>query len=381
MVEEIIIKVLTASWDILVESSGYILFGFFIAGLLKAFVPEDLVAKHLGKGKFSSVFKASAFGVPIPLCSCGVLPAAAGLREQGASKGATASFLISTPETGVDSIAVTWALLDPVMTVLRPVSAFLTAISTGIAVNLLGKDKPEKPDQKPDPKIDQKPEMLPMMQQTCSSGCACAPVKKESLSLMQKLSMGMRFAFGDLFEDISKWFIAGVLIAGAITAFVSPAWIEAYLGSGLLSMIAILLIAVPLYVCATASTPIAAALALKGLSPGAALVFLLAGPATNAASLTVVTKIIGKKGAVIYLMSIIISTLLLGVATNVVYGALGMNISSWIQENAHNEHGIAAIAFTVVLLGLITKSLIPGTLFKSDKKKKNSSQMAVQHKH
>lgn len=142
MIETMVIKIAVACWGILVESSGFILFGFVVAGLLKAFVPEDLVAKHLGNGDASSVLKASAFGVPLPLCSCGVLPAAAGLREQGASKGATSAFLISTPETGVDSVAVTWALLDPVMTVFRPVSAFFTATLTGLVVNLLDNKRP-----------------------------------------------------------------------------------------------------------------------------------------------------------------------------------------------------------------------------------------------
>ncbi|MBI9090887.1 MAG: permease [Desulfobacterium sp.] len=142
MIETVIIKIAVACWGILVESSGFILFGFVVAGLLKAFVPEDIVARHLGNGDAASVLKASAFGVPLPLCSCGVLPAAAGLREQGASKGATSAFLISTPETGVDSVAVTWALLDPVMTVLRPVSAFFTATLTGLVVNLLDSKEP-----------------------------------------------------------------------------------------------------------------------------------------------------------------------------------------------------------------------------------------------
>lgn len=134
---DIAARTASASWNILVESSGFILFGFFIAGLLKAFIPDNFILKHLGTGNVSSVVKASLFGIPIPLCSCGVIPAAAGLREQGASRGAVTSFMISTPETGVDSIAVTYALLDPVMTVIRPVAAFLTAMVTGLMVNLL----------------------------------------------------------------------------------------------------------------------------------------------------------------------------------------------------------------------------------------------------
>lgn len=347
MFNDYIIKICLASWEILLESSGFILFGFFIAGLLKTFVPENLVAKHLGKRKISNILKASAFGIPIPLCSCGVIPAAAGLREQGASKGATASFLISTPETGVDSIAISWALLDPVMTILRPLSAFLTAITTGILVNFFDHDNKEKI----------KPSLIPIEPSSC--GCGCSPAtNKENQSLWQKLAGGMKFAFGDLFEDIGKWFIAGVVIAGIITTFLSPALIETYFGTGIFSMLAVLLIATPLYVCATASTPIAAALALKGLSPGAALVFLLAGPATNAASLTVISKILGKKTAGIYLASIIICSLLLGISTNYIYYYLGLDVMSWVQEAGNQNHGILPLIFTIILILLLTISII-----------------------
>ena len=134
----IIKSIIASSWDVLVNSSAFIIFGFTIAGLLKAFLPQDFVSRHLGKGKYLSVIKASAIGVPLPLCSCGVLPAAAGLKQNGANSGATAAFLISTPETGIDSVAVSWALLDPIMTVFRPIAAFITAIATGFAINILG---------------------------------------------------------------------------------------------------------------------------------------------------------------------------------------------------------------------------------------------------
>jgi len=138
--------ILRACWQILIESAPYVLFGFFAAGLLKVLVPDDIVARHLGGNGRNAVIKASLFGIPLPLCSCGVIPAAIGLRKQGASKGATASFLISVPETGVDSMAITWALLDPLMTLLRPVSAFITAICAGLWINRLPQQaEPEPP--------------------------------------------------------------------------------------------------------------------------------------------------------------------------------------------------------------------------------------------
>jgi len=137
---DLIVGVFLESWDVLVESAPYVLFGFFAAGILKAYLPEQMVAKHLGDNSTSSVIKASLFGIPLPLCSCGVIPAAIELRKQGASKGASASFLVSVPETGVDSIAITWALLDPVMTIVRPISSFFTATLTGLFINRLPED-------------------------------------------------------------------------------------------------------------------------------------------------------------------------------------------------------------------------------------------------
>jgi uncharacterized membrane protein YraQ (UPF0718 family) len=183
---DLIVQILLESWEILLDSSVYILFGFLVAGLLKAFLPENLVSSHLGNGSFGSVVKASAIGVPIPLCSCGVLPAAAGLREQGASKGAASSFLISTPETGVDSIAISYALLDPIMTVIRPVAAFITAITTGLIVNFIDKE-----DEKKDPE--------PFKMDMTDCGCGCSGSSKrepEKKALVSRLKGGLDFAFG-----------------------------------------------------------------------------------------------------------------------------------------------------------------------------------------
>ncbi len=355
MIETIIVKTAVSSWAILVESSGFILLGFVMAGLLKAFVPGDLVARHLGNGDAASVLKAAAFGVPVPLCSCGVLPAAAGLRNQGASRGATSAFLIATPETGVDSVAVTWALLDPVMTVLRPVAAFFTATVTGLMVNFLDRENLQNNDKK-----SEHPPAFPMDSMSCGGGCGCAaPKPAERPGLWQRLVNGMGFAFGDLFADIGPWFLGGIVLAGLITTFLSPEIVQRYLGDGIFSMVAMMVVAVPLYVCATASTPIVAALALKGLSPGAALVFLLAGPATNAASLTVVTRILGKKATVIYLGAIIGCSLGMGMMANTIYAWIGIDITAWVQPESLEEHGIAAKAMAVLLLVLISRTFVP----------------------
>ncbi len=167
--------------------------------------------------------------------------------------------------------------------------------------------------------------------------------------------------------DIGKWFLAGVVIAGTISAFLSPQLVESYLGQGFLSMVIMLMVAVPLYVCATASTPIAAALAMKGLSPGAALVFLLAGPATNAASLTVVSRIIGKKATMIYLGSIVICSLGLGIAANYIYGVMGLSVTNWVFGNSGESHGLFSLISSLVLIGLIVRTFIQNWVSKKHK--------------
>lgn len=339
----IVFHILSASWAVLLDAAPWVLFGFLVAGLVKAFVPEKLVAAHLGRG-LSSIVKASAIGVPIPLCSCGVIPAAAGLKKQGAGKGAISSFLVSTPETGIDSIAITWALLDPLMTLLRPVAAFVTAIATGIAVNFTEKGEPAA-----EPPSDVAPSGA-----CCSCGCSHNSVEKPGV--VQKIRSGLSFAFGELLGDVGGWLFGGVLLAGLISVFVSGQLVERYLSNDIIAMLMMLAISVPMYVCATSSTPIVAALALKGISPGAALVFLLAGPATNAASLPVIAKLLGKRGAAVYLAVIVVMSLLFGILANHLYGWLGLNPKSWVNGGAHEEGGVFAIASALLLALLVARS-------------------------
>lgn len=362
---ESIFTIAGACWDILLDSAPYVLLGFFIAGLLKAFIPGRFIHNHLGGGRMAGVFKASLLGIPIPLCSCGVIPAAAGLKAQGADRGAVASFMISTPETGVDSIAVTWALLDPVMTVIRPVTAFMTAMLTGVGITLFDREgQPAKSIEIPDtshqsktPGISQHDfgDMLPMAPSGCDKSC-CAP-SGNSTSRGRRLRSGLAFAFGDLLTDIGPWLLFGIGLAGVITVWVSPDFIETWLGDGIGAMLIMILVATPLYVCATASTPIAAALALKGLSPGAALVFLMAGPATNAATITVVYKLLGRRAVGIYLGIIVVSSLIMGMAVNGLYRMLGLDIMNWVHGDTHASGGPLAVASAVLLLFLILKPM------------------------
>jgi uncharacterized protein len=348
MVQDFLLQFLAEGWEILVEAVPYLVLGFFMAGLLKAYIPDDWVAKHLGKSGFWNVIKAALIGIPIPLCSCGVVPTAAGIRKQGASKGATASFLVSTPETGIDSIAITYGLLGPVMMVIRPLSALITAITAGLSVNLFDKSDDL-------PKLDEKttdccsnsgsqsatPVELTMVDPSgvgndcCGKyaetaddhiepmggggSCGCGTTSNKHLTVFEKFKIGMHFAFVDLVKDTALWFMIGIALAALISMFLSPEMIETYFGNQYLSMLLMLAIATPLYVCATSSTPIAAAFLMKGISPGAVLVFLLAGPATNAASIAVINKVIGKKATTIYLANIMIVSVMIGLTVDALF--------------------------------------------------------------
>jgi uncharacterized membrane protein YraQ (UPF0718 family) len=249
-----------------------------------------------------------------------------GLKAKGATKAATLSFLVSTPESGVDSIALTYALMDPILTVARPLSAFLTAILAGISEAFFGRQE--------EPELEPAPPSLPL----------------ETPPLSSRLRMGFDFAFGSLIRDLAPWLAAGIVAAGAVTALVPEGWIEAHIGGGFSSMLAALALGVPMYICATASTPLAAALILKGLSPGAALVFLLSGPATNAASIVVLWRQLGWATTARYLASISVGALSMGLILNAVYDALGIQAASSLRPAAAESHSLDL--FWVALLAL-----------------------------
>ena len=338
------LDILRNCWEVLLASAPWVLIGFAIAGLLKGFLPPTLIARQLGNNRFASVFKASLFGVPLPLCSCGVIPAAISLRKQGANKGSTAAFLISVPETGVDSMAITWALLDPIMTAVRPVAAFITATIAGGLINLL-----------PDAT---NPESSPLPGgENCGCTSTCNTLQNPGKTTFQeKLNSGMQFAFGELLEDIGKWLVLGIFIAGVFSTLLPENFFATYLSSEWSGLLIMLLAGIPLYICATASTPIAAALVLKGLSPGAALVFLLAGPATNLATITIIYRFLGRRATVIYLLAIAICSLLLGWLTNRWYLASGSSILNWTTGNQVDNHASWSVIAAVLLLGLLLRA-------------------------
>jgi uncharacterized membrane protein YraQ (UPF0718 family) len=276
------------------------------------------------------------------------LPAAVSLRKQGATNGATTAFLISTPESGVDSISITYALLDPIMTIARPVVAFVTAAVAGITENFFGAG-------------NQKTKIVPDLScpvDGCCDGQNCTPEEhRRHHTFREKLFAGMRFALGDLWADLAGWFLVGLVLAGLITVIIPADIFSNYLGSGLPAMLLMLIIGIPLYICATASTPIAAALILKGVSPGAALVFLLAGPATNMASLTVLTGVLGKRATGIYLASIAVCAVLFGLAVDQVYASLGISAQAMAGQASEIVPEWAGWMGALVILGMSVKPI------------------------
>jgi HflK protein len=288
------------------EGSFYILVGFVIAGVLSELVPDRLVAKHLGGENLRSVAVAALFGAPLPLCSCSVLPAAAGLRRQGASRAATVSFLISTPETGVDSIALTYGLLGPVMAVVRPVVAIITSIVAGlVSIGIPDDESGDRTFEAELAELDAHDHGA----DTCGDdgcaqeGAAAATERSDDAGRLRRI---LRYAFVTLLDDIAFWMLIGIVLSGILSAALPDDFFSRVIGweGGLVPMIAMALVGVPLYLCASASTPVAAALLAKGLSPGAALVFLLTGPAASAASIAVVGKMLGRRRLRAYLGSI-----------------------------------------------------------------------------
>ncbi|MDE5555547.1 MAG: SO_0444 family Cu/Zn efflux transporter, partial [Muribaculaceae bacterium] len=277
------------------EMAPYILLGLLIAGLLHAFVTPNLMSRHLAQPGWKSVVKAALIGVPLPLCSCGVLPTAIAMHRNGASKSATSAFLISTPQTGVDSIAATWSLLGPAFAILRPIAAMTTALFGGVAVSASEKSSVNAPQ---------------------AVACSINTPTENKKSFLTKLGEAFRYGFYDMVRSIGGWLVGGLLIAALITEFVPTDFFASLAEYPLLAMLAVVAVAVPMYVCATGSIPIALSLMLKGLSPGTALVLLMAGPAANFASVTLLTRELGRRAAAIYIASIVVGAILFGLAAD-----------------------------------------------------------------
>jgi uncharacterized membrane protein YraQ (UPF0718 family) len=342
------------TFNLIADASVYLLIGFFFAGLIHAYFPREKIHKYFGGATFRSVWNAGILGVPLPLCSCAVIPTAAELRKRGAGRGATLAFLISTPETGADSIGISFALLDPLLAVFRPISALITALSAGIGANFLEK--------RPNTGAAVLPTAVSAASDDCSDDC-CAGTDRNSGKPpadppIKRLQGALVYAFGELLDDIAVWLLIGFIAAALVAVVLPDQFFAKDIGSGLPPMILMMLLGIPLYMCATASTPIAAAMLLKGLSPGAALVFLLVGPATNIGSLLVLSRYFEKKYLAIYLAAIILMSLLLGGVLNFLYAFFDINIRASLGSGAEIIPQWLEYIGAAVLIILLLRSFV-----------------------
>ena len=301
---------------ILTEMAPYLMLGFFFAGLLHLLFPKKRVRKYMGQNNFRSIFNAAMLGVPLPLCSCGVIPTGISFYKHGASKASTVSFLISTPQTGVDSIFVTYSMLGLPFAVIRPIVAFVTGLFGGMVTRKVDPETNDKNLQNNE-NGDELPE-----------------------GFLPRIKEMFRYSFIEFLQDISNWLIIGLLIAAIISVFVPNDFFADRIPNDFIGMLVILIISIPVYICATASVPVAAVLMLKGLSPGAALVLLMAGPATNAATITMIGKVLGKKSLIGYLGAIITGALLSGLFIDYFLPQEWFRVSEHFNHMGHAHSGM-----------------------------------------
>lgn len=326
------------------EMAPYLLLGFLLAGLMHAFIPRQIYSQYLSQPNFRSVLLAALFGVPLPLCSCGVLPTAMGLRREGGSKGATVSFLIATPQTGIDSIVATYSLMGLPFAIIRPIVAFVTAIFGGALVNRF------------EPQSTLSASEANM---TKANECSCSTQCNESESFLHRLRSALSYGYVEMMADIGKWLIIGLIVAGMITALVPDQWFEVFKDNSMLSILLVLAISVPMYVCATGSIPIAVALMLKGLTPGAALVLLMAGPACNVASLLVINKVMGRRTLLLYLLAIVGGAIGFGLGIDYLLPRHWFTLGLSMQEGCCTTEGLGtfSILCAILLMGLLINAL------------------------
>jgi uncharacterized membrane protein YraQ (UPF0718 family)/copper chaperone CopZ len=338
----ILTNILNESISLWLAVAPYLVLGLFIAGILHVFLGSNFIVRHLGGSTLGSIVKATLFGIPIPICSCGVIPVAASLKKEGASTSATLSFLVSTPTTGVDSIFATYSLMGPLFAIFRPVAAFISGMFIGFFNHLWNREKTQ-------------------------------PIQSHSthsISTVFKLKEVFHYGFVELAQDIGKWLLIGVVIGGILSAVIPREFLITYFSNPILQIVVMLVIAIPLYVCATGSIPIATALIQKGISPGAALVFLIAGPATNTVTLSFVRSKLGKRAFFLYVTGIIITSVIMGLLFNLLFKVMGGNVTMI------SPHGGMLPSWIQVVAGVLLLLTIAKGLFR--KVKNNDTKMTYE---
>ncbi len=326
-----ILDFLNNLWTVTESLGIWFLLGLLIAALMHGFVPDSLFKRWLGKNSFLNVIKAAFIGVPMPLCSCGVVPTVIALKKKGASNSSCLSFLISTPQTGVDSLLVSAAFLSWPFAIFKLISAFVIGILGGGIHHLL-----------------QQKHAAPAIEEETS------PTQPHQRASLKEL---YDFAINDLFYNLWKWMLAGIIAAALISTFLSADFMaNSLFADPLYGSIAALFLSIPLYVCATSSVPIAAALVLKGMSPAVAIVFLIAGPATNIATIGLIYKSFGKLFTTVYLASVSIGSIVCAVF-------FGSVITIHLPDKVHHHGGanmielIGAVVFALLLLSFAYRDI------------------------
>ena len=387
---------LSTLWNYILISAPFLLIGLLVAGFIHSFISVERIKKAMGGKSFWAVIKAALLGIPLPLCSCGVIPTAVTLKKNGASNGATSSFLISTPESGVDSIAMTYAMMDLPMTIIRPVAAFFSAFFAGVLQFMFNEDTTD-PSEIEDVKSccpSQKKEEVKVEKTSCcpskkvevveektsccpskksevkSSGCGSKTMNPSDLernTFAAKVARMFKFGYFDLLDDLAGWLTLGIIVGASIDFFV-PADIFGEL-NGYAARALILAIGIPMYICASATTPIAASLVLKGMSPGTALLILLVGPATNISNILVLQKYIGKKGILINVFSIAFVALIMSFLTDYLYTLYSWPVDFKIAEHDHgNGTYWLKVAAGVLFSALLARSLVVEYILKKIRK-------------
>ncbi len=358
--------------DLSLEAAPWLVLGLALGGLMKALIPTSFLQKHLSGNGIASISKAAILGAPLPLCSCGVIPAALGLRQAGASKPATASFLVSTPETGLDSISITYAMMGPFMAIVRPIAALFSALTSGLLVAIFDKNETQKErathsQSGVDPSccsskadtLSHNTESLPSQEEKDSSCCSSnSNTKSTEETAWQRGIEGVHYAFTNLLDDIKLWLLIGLIFAAIVQTALPPDFLAQW-GHGLPAMFIMILAGIPMYICATASTPVAAGLMMAGVSPGVALVLLLTGPATNISTLGVITQELGRRSMWLYLTGVIVVALISGLLVDYLVVLWDININMHLMENHAGLPEWVGVFAIILLLGFALPKIAP----------------------